>query len=598
MITVEYIYFYGMNHRKLFIAGLLLCIYATVTAQKNDKPVIRLVSPSKTNITVSAARQFITGTTCTGCTLTINGTPVKVYTTGSFAYAAALKPGQNSFFIRSDNGKKVTEQYVTYEYTVPAAPRATDSFRIDQFLVEPEGDIALPAGETIKVRVKAKPGCTVLLNGKYKMPELPVSQTRGMAGIYQLNYRLKEEDSLLLEPLTVSLQKDGVVYAETKSRSKYTVLPAGAEAFSKTRSTYTPVYSGLGEDRLGGTKAGFLDSGVVVQTAGRIGNLVKVKLNHSYNVYIPADYLQTLPEGTPPPVSLTNNMRVTGDSAYDYVQVELFNKLPYISYQEIGPSKIVLDIYGATANTNWLTQYPETLQEIEDVYYRQVENNLLRVTILLKHAQQWGYYTYYNGNTLVLKIRRQKEQLELKNLVIGVDAGHGGSNRGAEGIAGRLEKEFTLSIAKKVKELLLNDSATVIMTRESDISFENNERLVMFRKKEPDFAISIHLNSAGDPLRVKGASTYYKHIGFKNLSLAIYKRMKETGLTGWGNIGNFNFFLNSATEFPTALVECLFISHPDDEEKVFSADFQQLMAEKIVAGIKDWLNNCRKDGTK
>ncbi len=209
-----------MNHPKLFATGLLLCLCSFAAAQKNDKPALRLVSPSKTNITVSSARQFITGTTCTGCLLTINGTPVKVYTTGSFAYGATLKPGQNSFFLRLDNGKKVTEQYITFEYAIPAPPRASDSFRIDQFSVEPEGDLALPAGETIKLRVKAKPGCTVLLNGKYKMPELPASQARGMAGIYQLNYKLKEEDSLLLQPLTVQLQKDGVVHAETKTRSK------------------------------------------------------------------------------------------------------------------------------------------------------------------------------------------------------------------------------------------------------------------------------------------------------------------------------------------------------------------------------------------
>jgi N-acetylmuramoyl-L-alanine amidase len=302
-----------------------------------------------------------------------------------------------------------------------------------------------------------------------------------------------------------------------------------------------------------------------------------------------------LPEGTAPPQSLTNNLRVVGDSLYDYVQLELFNKLPYLSYQEISPSKIVLDVYGATANTNWLMQFPETLQEITDVYYKQVENDLLRITINLKHKQHWGYSTYYNGNTLIVKIRRQKEQLQLSNMIIGLDAGHGGSNRGAEGITGRLEKEFTLAIAKKLKQVLQNDSAVVIMTRESDISFENNDRLIMLRKRNPDFVLSIHLNSAGDPLRVKGTSTYYKHIGFKKLSGYIYKRMKETGLPGWGHIGNFNFFLNSATEFPSALVETLFISSPEEEEKVFSADFQQLMAEKIAAGIKEWLAECMKD---
>lgn len=563
-------------------------------AQKNAKPPLKLVTPAKTTVSVGTARQFITGVTCDTCRLSINGSPVKVYATGAFAYAAVLKEGQNNFLVKTENGKNATEQNIIFNYTPPSPPKPVETFTIEQVNVEPEGDLALPAGETIKIRVKAKPGCKLTLNGKYNMPEQPVAQTR-MPGIYQLVYRFREEDSLLLQPLLLTLSKDTTVYSQFTTKSKYTVLPPDAETFGRTNNAFTPVYSGLGEDRLGGTKAGFLDSGVVVQTVGRIGNLYKVKFNNSLHVYIPREYIQPLPEGTAPPRSLTNNMRVTGDSLYDYVQVELYNKLPYLSYQQIGPSKIVVDIYGATTNTNWLVQYPETLQEISDVYYQQVENNLLRMTIMLKHAQHWGYYTYYNGNTLVIKVRRQKEDLSLRNMVIGVDAGHGGSNMGAAGIAGRYEKEFTLAVAKKVKAELLKDSVTVIMTRESDISFENNDRLMMFRKKNPDLAISIHLNSAGDPLRVKGTSTYYKLIGFKNLSAAIYKRMKETGLPGWGHIGNFNFFLNSATEFPTALVETLFISNPEEEEKIFRPDFQQQVAEKIVAGIKDWLAACAKD---
>lgn len=581
--------------KKAWLAGLLL---ATVTGtgfgQKSQNPPLKLVTPERTQVTVSSAKQFITGTTCADCQLSINGSPVKVYSTGAFAFTAALKEGKNNFLVKTDNGGKTTEQNIQFEYAPPKLPKPTETLTIEQVSVEPGGDLALPAGETIKIRVKAKPGYKLTLNGKYNVPELPVAQTR-MAGIYQLIYRFKEEDSLLQDPLLFTLSKDSTIYAATNTKSKYTVLPADAEYFGKTTSAYTPVYSGLGEDRLGGTKAGFLDSGVVVQTVGRIGNLHRVKLNNSMLVYIPRDYIQPLPEGTAPPLSLTNNMRVTGDSLYDYVQVELFNKLPYLSYQQIGPSKIIVDIYGATANTNWLVQYPETLQEISDVYYQQVENNLLRVTIMLKHAQHWGYTTYYSGNTLMVKVRRQKEDLDIRNMLIAVDAGHGGSNMGADGIAGRYEKEFTLAIAKKVRDELKKDSVTVIMTREADISFENNDRLMMLRKRNPDLAISIHLNSAGDPLRVKGTSTYYKHIGFKNLSAAIYKRMKETGLPGWGNIGNFNFFLNSATEFPTALVETLFISSPEEEEKVFSADFQQQVAEKIVAGIKDWLAACAKD---
>jgi N-acetylmuramoyl-L-alanine amidase len=96
------------------------------------------------------------------------------------------------------------------------------------------------------------------------------------------------------------------------------------------------------------------------------------------------------------------------------------------------PSRIVVDIFGATSNTNWITQRSST-KEIKNAYYEQTEDDVFRVIIELKHPQHWGYSIYYQGKRLVIKVKRQPEGLSLKKLKVAVDAGHGGDNNGATG---------------------------------------------------------------------------------------------------------------------------------------------------------------------
>lgn len=117
----------------------------------------------------------------------------------------------------------------------------------------------------------------------------------------------------------------------------------------------------------------------------------------------------------------------------------------------------------------------------------------------------------------------------------------------------------------------------------------------MYRDSLPDLLISLHFNSSGNPVDVKGTSTYYRHPGFRKLSLDIYRRMLELDLAEFGNIGSFNFMLNSPTEYPNALVEILFLSNPEDEMLILDEKFQQQVADKIVAGIRDFLEGCSKD---
>jgi N-acetylmuramoyl-L-alanine amidase len=196
---------------------------------------------------------------------------------------------------------------------------------------------------------------------------------------------------------------------------------------------------------------------------------------------------------------------------------------------------------------------------------------------------------------LVIKIKQQPQNLALSNLTIAVDAGHGGSNTGAGGPTGSSEKMLALAVSLKLQKALQQEGAKVIMTRTTEKFVDNKQRILFYRDSVPDLLISIHLNSSGDPIRVSGTSTFYRYIGFRNLSNSIYKRMLELDLKEMGNNGSFNFMLNSPVEYPNALVETLFLSNPEDEMKILDEGFQQQVADKIVQGIRDFLETAKKE---
>ncbi|MEJ0102460.1 MAG: N-acetylmuramoyl-L-alanine amidase [Bacteroidota bacterium] len=349
---------------------------------------------------------------------------------------------------------------------------------------------------------------------------------------------------------------------------------------------------GLGEDRLGGAKMTFLDTNILVKITDSINNKYKIELSQNHFAYLPKENFRADSFIQLRPYYLTGNWKVSGDEKYDYVTITLDEKLPYRSVQEINPSRIVVDIFGATSNSNWITQL-SAATEIKNTWYEQIEDDVFRVFIELNHPQHWGYSIYYENNKLVIRVKRQPQNLSLSKLKIAVDAGHGGDNTGETGRTSRIEeKNFTLKIAKELQQALAAEHADVFMTREKDTTVSMIERVTMLREQAPDFLISIHLNSS-DIDTVKGASTYYRYIGFRPLSQFILKRLEELKLDEYGNVGGFNFGLNGPTDYPNCLVEVAFLSNKSDERKILDPGFRKVVAVKIVAGIKDWLQSLK-----
>lgn len=357
----------------------------------------------------------------------------------------------------------------------------------------------------------------------------------------------------------------------------------------RTKGAIAYLEYGLGDDRLGGAKMGYLDSNVVLKVVDSIHSDYKVQLSKNHFAYLPKSSVIATVDIVPKPYYLSSSIKVYGDDQHDYVVINLDEKLPYKSQQVIQPAGLWIDIYGATSNTNWITQL-STVKEITQTWTEQIEDDVLRVHIRLKNNEHWGHAIYYDSISRKMYVRVKREPVkDIRKWKIAIDAGHGGTNVGAAGVTSkRYEKEYALLIAKEFQSALrLAGVKNVVMVRDKDTTLSMEERTVMLRKEDPDLLISIHLNSSSIDT-IKGTSTFYRHIGFRNISKHILQQMLTLGLKEYGNVGNFNFALSGPTEFQNCLVEVAFLSNKEDEKKIMNAAFRKSVANKILEGIRSY----------
>ena len=426
------------------------------------------------------------------------------------------------------------------------------------------------------------------------MIELPPEQAQGLRGVYEGVFTVSGADTFRGTSVVVRLTTPDGRFVERPTGGALSIVGKDGPLVGVTRGEKPFINYGLGGDRLGGAKMGFLVPGVRLAIDGRRGPQYRVALSPDLEGWMPVEQVDLLPPGTHPPFSLTGSWNVRGTSKEDVVSIELSERLPFTSSVDLHPTRIHIDLHGAVSNTNWITQ-TLTAKEIGAVSYSVPARGVFRVTLELRHRQLWGYSIGYAGNALVISVRRPPEKRALRRLFIAVDAGHGGDNDGAIGSTGSKEKEVNLATALHLKRLLEEEGAKVMLTRSGDSSSNNMDRLKKVVGAGADLLISIHSNSIGnssDPAKVSGVSTYYRYLWARPLSMAVLQEVLKTGLVNFGNVGAFNFTLSGPTELPTVLVELAFMSHPEDEMKLLDDAFRKEMAEKIVEGVEEFLDTC------
>ncbi|UPL48881.1 N-acetylmuramoyl-L-alanine amidase [Hymenobacter sublimis] len=460
----------------------------------------------------------------------------------------------------------------------------------------PAADQWLSPGDRLHVRLIGTAGLRATFLRGLPLTEMPPAQAQGKRGVYQGTYVVQPGDTLLNRRISFQLLTPDSLVATAFSRHTVRFLNPNEPQLALTKGELAYLNYGLGEDRLGGAKLGYLDSAVVLHLTGRVGSQYRVQLSATQLAWVPQEVVRLLPPGGFVPAALTGSWSVQGDSVYDYVRMSLGQRLPYRSQLLTEPSRLVVDVFGATSNTNWITQR-DGLRELGDVSYEQVQPDVFRLVLPLRHRQSWGYHIGYRGNTLEIKVKRPPQKLRLRGLTVALDPGHGGTNVGATGASGVREKDLTLAIALKLRRELEQAGARVLMTRKTDATVDNGDRVLLLRRLNPDVLVSIHVNSSGSAA-AQGTSTYYRYVAFRPLSVALYEQMRATGLAGFGNVGGFNFGLNGPTEYPNALVETAFVSNPEDEKRLTDPQFQQRMAQAMKQGLTEFLRRCRARGPR
>lgn len=168
--------------------------------------------------------------------------------------------------------------------------------------------------------------------------------------------------------------------------------------------------------------------------------------------------------------------------------------------------------------------------------------------------------------------------------VIVVDAGHGGSDPGAQ--RGDIqEKEITLAICEKLRKILRRQGAKVVMTRSDDTFVSLEERVRITNETAPSAFVSVHINSLESNNSITGIETYYLHPQSKSLAESVHTSLVSKLAVPDRNVRTARFYVVNHTPYPAILAEVGFISNKDERDKLISSDYQQKIAEALAQGV-------------
>jgi N-acetylmuramoyl-L-alanine amidase len=165
-----------------------------------------------------------------------------------------------------------------------------------------------------------------------------------------------------------------------------------------------------------------------------------------------------------------------------------------------------------------------------------------------------------------------------------VDAGHGGSDRGARAISGQNEKVLALDTARRLAKELRKRGFRVIETRHSDAFIPLGNRTEISNRTGDSIFVSVHYNWARRS-RPRGIEIYYYNPRSRPLAANILQQTLRAYPTVNRGVKRNNYFVLRNNRRPAVLCELGFVSNPQDNRAIQSAECRQRLAERIADGI-------------
>jgi N-acetylmuramoyl-L-alanine amidase len=343
----------------------------------------------------------------------------------------------------------------------------------------------------------------------------------------------------------------------------------------------------IGKPIPGGTYKWFFTPGTVVPLMERTGSSVRVRLDDDLDVYLDSADVRDMP-GAVVPRRVMSNMRVRGSSSGVDVIIPIGQRAPY--FVEEGDRSITLTLYGVRGNTD-IINYATADSMVRTVEWKQIGTERAVVTVNLR-AAPFGYLVLWENNALVLKLRGRPAidmNRPLTGLIIAVDPGH--PPIGSTGPTGLYEANAVLPISMRLKRMLEERGARVVMTRTNDSAVALGDRPIIARKANAHAFVSIHLNAYPDgvnPFVAPGTGTYFFRTHSEPLAREVQRGMvAQMGLIDLG-VNYDNLAVVRGTWYPAVLCEGAFVILPDQEAALRTPEFQERYAKGVADGLENY----------
>ncbi len=323
------------------------------------------------------------------------------------------------------------------------------------------------------------------------------------------------------------------------------------------------------------------------------------------------------------------------------------------------PHRAVIDLKNATLKKN--TTQPKPLDKyLKGIRSGARNKNDLRIVLDLKKQIKYKIFQLqpnkHYGHRLVIdlfdaKIKQVKKEetrkeikketqqpAKLRDVIIAIDAGHGGDDPGAKGPSGVYEKNVVLKIAKNLAEVINKERGMrAVLIRKGDYYIKLRNRIEKAREYKADLFISIHADAFRDP-KVRGSSVYVlskkgasseaaKWLAEKenssdliggvsledkddlvasvlldlsqtasleasiDIADRILKGLRKVGKVHKRNVQSAPFAVLKSPDIPSILIEMAFISNPIEEKKLTNLKHRKKMSNAILIGLKGYFRD-------
>ena len=329
------------------------------------------------------------------------------------------------------------------------------------------------------------------------------------------------------------------------------------------------------------------------------------------------------------------------------------------------PHRAVIDLKNATLKKN--TTQPRALDKyLKGIRSGARNKNDLRIVLDLKKQIKYKIFQLqpnkHYGHRLVIdlfdaeirqvkkeqtrkEIKKETQQpAKLRDVIIAIDAGHGGDDPGAKGPSGVYEKNVVLKIAKSLAEVINKERGMrAVLIRKGDYYIKLRNRIEKAREYKADLFISIHADAFRDP-KVRGSSVYVlskkgasseaaKWLAEKenssdliggvslenkddlvasvlldlsqtasleasiDIADRILKGLRTVGRVHKRNVQSAPFAVLKSPDIPSILIETAFISNPIEEKKLTNSKHRKKMSNAILIGLKGYFRDFAPEGS-